>query len=102
MKMYLIWRSFSGEYSKTCQNMMMFYQELNGQKSIHKMVSCACVCVCVCVAGGVVAITHQKIKIIVWNFGSSFRMIMECAMYKYSQNQAMVFPSNGMMGENLS
>jgi hypothetical protein len=29
-------------------------------------------------------------------------MIMECAMYKYSQNQAMAFPSNGMMDENLS
>jgi len=23
-------------------------------------------------------------------------------MYKYSQNQAMVFPSNGMMGESLN
>jgi hypothetical protein len=61
--MYLISRSLSGEYSKAYQNMMMFYQELTEQKSGNKMVSC--VCMHACVLGGVVAMTHHKIKIIV-------------------------------------
>jgi hypothetical protein len=32
--------------------MMMFYQKVKGQKSIHKMGSCVCVRACVCVCGG--------------------------------------------------
>ena len=31
---------------------MMFYEELKGQKSIHKMVSCVCVRAYVCGGGG--------------------------------------------------
>ena len=75
-----MWAYFSAKVLVLCEGSVYTRVTQSIQVKVSVCVCMCPICLCLSVCLSVVVVTLQKIKIGVWNFGSSFRRIAGCAV----------------------